>query len=569
MSAVFISYRRNDSSGHTGRIYDHLCSEFGKEFVFRDIDTIEPGTDFVEAVEQGIQECSVLIVVIGREWLTAEDEMGRRLDDPNDFVRIEIASSLKKGLHVIPVLVRGARMPSSKELPEDIAQLSRRLALEISDSRWDYDMKRLIETLSHFIRQDRQAEDADNRVAAADAARESDAGKTTSTIPQPPVVDSGVKNRRWLIIAIAIIFFASLVAIVFWQFRPQQEDADERAPIEKTPSQLQDSAVDEKRSRIEELLADAGNDIKASRLIAPAGNNAVAKYQEILDLEPENSSAQRGLDSIAEVLMHRTRSALESDDLENAEELLEQVKALNPASVDLDQLGVEIAQRKEQRVQQEKEEEARKAQQQEQEEEKRREEQRVQQEKEKEEGRKSQQQEQEEERRQEEQRVQQEKEEEERKAQQQEQEEERRREEQRVQQEKQKAERKALQQKQEEKRKREKRQSRIKREKIQSGKKRKTCLNRCANRHQSCLKKSRPAAGNCSSQARKKCKQAHLTCLYDPQNTMVMGVSGAESHCNGKFNRCVKLKTAQCSGSKGSSSATCETALSSCKKTCR
>ena len=514
MSAVFISYRRNDSSGHTGRIYDHLCSEFGKEFVFRDIDTIEPGTDFVEAVEQGIQECSVLIVVIGREWLTAEDEMGRRLDDPNDFVRIEIASSLKKGLHVIPVLVRGARMPSSKELPEDIAQLSRRLALEISDSRWDYDMKRLIETLSHFIRQDRQAEDADNRVAAADAARESDAGKTTSTIPQPPVVDSGVKNRRWLIIAIAIIFFASLVAIVFWQFRSQQEDADERAPIEKIPSQLQDSAVDEKRSRIEELLADAGNDIKASRLIAPAGNNAVAKYQEILDLEPENSSAQRGLDSIAEVLMHWTRSALESDDLENAEELLEQVKALTPASVDLDQLGVEIAQRKEQRVQQEKEEEARKAQQQEQEME-------------------------------------------------------RRQEEQRVQQEKQKAERKALQQKQDEKRKREKRQSRIKREKIQSGKKRKTCLNRCANRHQSCLKKSRPAAGNCSSQARKKCKQAHRICLFDPQNTMVMGVSGAESHCNGKFNRCVKLKTAQCSGSKGSSSATCETALSSCKKTCR
>ncbi len=507
MSAVFISYRRNDSSGHTGRIYDHLCSEFGKEFVFRDIDTIEPGTDFVEAVEQGIQECSVLIVVIGKEWLTAEDKMGRRLDDPNDFVRIEIASSLKKGLHVIPVLVRGAGMPSSKELPEDIAQLSRRLALEISDSRWDYDMQRLIETLSHFIRQDRQAEDADNRVAAADAARESDAGKTTSTIPQPPVVDSGVKNRRWLIIAIAIIFFASLVAIVFWQFRSQQQDVDERDPIEKNPSQLQDSAVNEKRSRIEELLADAGNDIKASRLIAPAGNNAVAKYQEILDLEPENSSAQRGLDSIAEMLMHRTRSALESDDLENAEELLEQVKALNPASGDLDQLGAEIAQRKEQRVQQEKEEEKRKAQQQEQEMERRQEEQR--------------------------------------------------------------AERKTLQQKQEEKRKREKRQSRTKRERIQSGEKRKTCLNRCANRYQICLKKPRPAAGNCSSQAREKCKQAHRICLLDPQNTMLMGVSGTESHCNGKFNRCVKLKTAQCSGSKGSSSATCKTALSSCKKTCR
>lgn len=107
MSAIFISYRRNDSSGHTDRIYDYLCEKFSKDYVFRDIDTIEPGIDFVEAVKSEIEHCSILIVVIGDQWLTTEDEMGRRPDDPNDFVRLEIASALKKNLRVIPVLVKG------------------------------------------------------------------------------------------------------------------------------------------------------------------------------------------------------------------------------------------------------------------------------------------------------------------------------------------------------------------------------------------------------------------------------------------------------------------------------
>lgn len=148
MSAgIFISYRREDSAGYAGRLYDRLSQRFGNDQVFMDL-TIEPGVDFVERIDEGVSSCSVLIALIGDEWLTAELEgAGRRLDDPSDFVRLEISSALERGIPVIPVLVQGARMPRPEELPEALEELARRNAIELSDARWDYDVGRLIETL--------------------------------------------------------------------------------------------------------------------------------------------------------------------------------------------------------------------------------------------------------------------------------------------------------------------------------------------------------------------------------------------------------------------------------------
>ncbi len=148
MPGIFISYRREDSAGHAGRLFDRLSSHFGKDRVFMDVSDIEPGTDFVEAIDKAVGSCDVLVVVIGKEWLTCADAAGhRRLDNPNDFIRLETATALKRNIRVIPVLVQGASMPSAENLPGDLENLARRQAVEISDTRWDSDASHLITTL--------------------------------------------------------------------------------------------------------------------------------------------------------------------------------------------------------------------------------------------------------------------------------------------------------------------------------------------------------------------------------------------------------------------------------------
>jgi hypothetical protein len=152
MAKIFISYRREDSSAYAGRLFDHLQARFGRNQVFMDVDTISPGMDFVEAIEQAVGECDVLIAVIGPQWLSITDAEGhRRLDNPEDFIRLEIATAINRRIHVIPVLVHGAAMPSARELPAELSTLTRRNALELSNTRWDYDVGRLIETIEKQV----------------------------------------------------------------------------------------------------------------------------------------------------------------------------------------------------------------------------------------------------------------------------------------------------------------------------------------------------------------------------------------------------------------------------------
>jgi hypothetical protein len=150
---IFVNYRREDSAGHAGRLFDRLSGRFPGR-VFMDVDTLEPGVDFVEAIEQAVGACEVLIVLIGHEWLGATDATGRRrLDDPADFVRLEVATALDRKIRVIPVLVQGASMPRVEELPPDLVKLARRNAIELSDARWAYDVDRLIHTIEAVLQE--------------------------------------------------------------------------------------------------------------------------------------------------------------------------------------------------------------------------------------------------------------------------------------------------------------------------------------------------------------------------------------------------------------------------------
>src|SRR4051794_2513939 len=149
---VFISYRREDSQGAAGRLFDRLTDHFDRERIFIDVEAIEPGIDFVVALDHQVSRCGAFIAVIGPGWLNARNADGhRRLDDPSDFVRVEIESALKRDIRVIPVLVDGASMPRASELPPSLEPLSRRNALEIAHHRFAADCDRLADAIRRAL----------------------------------------------------------------------------------------------------------------------------------------------------------------------------------------------------------------------------------------------------------------------------------------------------------------------------------------------------------------------------------------------------------------------------------
>jgi tetratricopeptide (TPR) repeat protein len=191
MSGIFISYRREDSQELAGRLFDRLTQRFGKDRVFRDIDTLDPGAKFAQVIAERIKACDVLIALIGRGWLVAKDADGRRrLDLQDDFVKTEIAEALTQNKLVIPVLVEGTPMPARDALPSEIAALAARNALPISDTRFDFDVGRL--------------------TSAIDKVLPSEQSANASTGPRASIVD------RRLVVPAGLLVLA--VFGVFWQW---------------------------------------------------------------------------------------------------------------------------------------------------------------------------------------------------------------------------------------------------------------------------------------------------------------------------------------------------------------
>jgi hypothetical protein len=170
MAKIFVCYRREDAATEAGRITDWLDRHFGEDEVFMDINTIGLGDDFVEKIEGEIDTIDALIAVIGPSWLEAKDENGnRRLDDPTDFVRLEIAQALRRGIRVIPVLVEGAAMPPKPALPEEIQSLARRNGLVLTNLQFKAGIRALIQALEDIV---------------------------TSHVPTPPPSESLVQEQK-------------------------------------------------------------------------------------------------------------------------------------------------------------------------------------------------------------------------------------------------------------------------------------------------------------------------------------------------------------------------------------
>ena len=234
---LFINYRREDTAPYAGRLYDRLIAHFGEDQVFIDIDQIEPGEDFVEVINRKVGTCDIAIVAIGPNWLRATDASGkRRLDDEEDFVRMEIVAALQRDIRVIPVLVGGAQMPRKQDLPEPLAPLSRRNAIELSETRFHADVKRLIEAIEKsFAVVEKKTELSATPVATpaepasvrlSDSKDRTTPVKTTQTTPAiPSVVSSSliaalkepaVWIRKRLIIVIAVGATVVLLLAITW-----------------------------------------------------------------------------------------------------------------------------------------------------------------------------------------------------------------------------------------------------------------------------------------------------------------------------------------------------------------
>ena len=197
MSGIFISYRRGDSGPYVGRLGDTLSRHFGPHQVFRDIATLAPGERFTDRIESELSRCDALLAVIGPGWLTITDEFGRRrLDDPQDLVRQEIAIALRRrDVLVVPVLVGNAAMPRREQLPSDLAALAECNALRITDEGYDHEVARLIGGLERVV--------SGGRAVPSPAA-----------FPPPPTKRTSKSTMPMVLIAVAVVV-ALLVGLGF------------------------------------------------------------------------------------------------------------------------------------------------------------------------------------------------------------------------------------------------------------------------------------------------------------------------------------------------------------------
>ena len=209
MPGIFISYRREDSPGHAGRIFDRLRSRFGSDVVFMDVAAIEAGVDFVDVLHKAVGSCDALLAVIGPQWLSATQGGNRRLDDPRDFVRIEIAGALERNVRVLPVLVEGARVPPVESLPADLQALTRRQAIELRDARWDDDIERLVDGLAKFLKTDSPS--------LQPAAPRADAPVSTPPASGADRASAKTSSGRGLAIAAVAVVILAVATALMWR----------------------------------------------------------------------------------------------------------------------------------------------------------------------------------------------------------------------------------------------------------------------------------------------------------------------------------------------------------------
>src|SRR6266545_1974354 len=266
---IFLNYRRDETSGHAGRLFDVLAARFGNDHVFMDIDRIEPGLDFADVISEAVASCDVFIALIGSRWLTSADAKGRpRLENPEDFIRLELEAALELDVRLIPALVQNAQMPSSDELPETLRPYARRHAVELSDTRWTFDIGKLIETLERLetgLAERETAEREAQERAEAEAQAQAERETAEREAQERAEAEAQAQAER----------------------EAQEREAQEREAQERAEAEAQAQAEREAQEREAQERAEAEAQAQAERETA---ERAEAEAQELTPAFDEASS---------------------------------------------------------------------------------------------------------------------------------------------------------------------------------------------------------------------------------------------------------------------------------------
>jgi hypothetical protein len=232
--AIFISYRRDDTEGEAGRLFDDLVRTFNDDSVFMDVAGINPGIDFRKAIDDNVATCGVLLAMIGPNWTTITNSAGeRRLDDVNDFVRLEIGSALARNIAVIPVLVHDAKMPRPDDLPDNLKDLAYRNSVEITHARWNSDVQLLTKALGQYV-------------AASSATSTEPVHATVSVQLPPPNVPAeqpgAAKISKMPLMAGAVAAVIVVIGVIAF-FAMHHTDTATQAPIAPAPAGAPSSAA--------------------------------------------------------------------------------------------------------------------------------------------------------------------------------------------------------------------------------------------------------------------------------------------------------------------------------------
>jgi TIR domain len=298
MRAIFISYRREDAEGQAGRLFDDLARHFGEDTVFMDVAGIEPGRDFRRVIDEHVASCDVLLAMIGKTWIDAADESGRRrLEDPMDFVRLETASALKRDIPVVPVLVHGAHMPRADQLPADLAELAYRNGVELTHARWDSDVQVLIKALSPYV------QSLPKNAGRADTAAPAGRGAVGTSLPITPLTTTRPAAKMAVVVAGSVAALMITVGGYAWYQKSAEraetmrqtlllEEAKKKTAAEelevkrRAEEKVSEDAFEAKKLAAEKAL---GKEIEAER---QTQERAIAQELELKRLAQERTYAQ-------------------------------------------------------------------------------------------------------------------------------------------------------------------------------------------------------------------------------------------------------------------------------------
>jgi len=289
MPKIFISYRRDDAPGWARHLFGDVKSEFGLDNVFIDVEALRPGDDFVDAIKERLSVCDVMLVVVGRRWLTSTDDTGRRrLDDSADVHRIELETAIAHNLRIIPVLVERATMPKAEELPEPLRAITRRNAAELRDNRWDDDVRALINQL--------KGAPLGSAPSHAPAVTHSPAFEPLPTsrkdAPQAPGAPSPSRNdvsirasKLTITVVLASLAALTLGSLVYWS--SVRDESPGAAPDQKRAEPRPISKADKLQTACDAGDAGSCNELGESYRngdgVAPDEKRAAALYDKACD----------------------------------------------------------------------------------------------------------------------------------------------------------------------------------------------------------------------------------------------------------------------------------------------